>query len=141
MFGKHWTAARGVVVDKRAVRTSGDGMATIYEFVVEVTTASGEVFRAKAGEPHIAMDFMDPSVGQTVGVEYDAKSHDVRFDKDDPQLSWKALKKAKASSFDESLHAAPGSGANTTMTPQGIDIEALLKARASPPATARRPRR
>ena len=38
---------------------SGDGMATIYEFVVEVNTGSGEVFRAKAGEPHIAMDFMD----------------------------------------------------------------------------------
>jgi hypothetical protein len=127
MFGKHWTPARGLIVDKRAVRTTGDGMATIYEFVVEVTTASGEAFRAKAGEPHIAMDFMDPNVGDVVGVEYDAKSHDVRFDKDDPQLSWKAHKKAKSSSFDDILHAAPGTPIGNVSTPQGIDIQALLQ--------------
>ncbi|BEP13760.1 hypothetical protein acdb102_20710 [Acidothermaceae bacterium B102] len=130
MFGKHWHAARGVIVDKRVVHTTGDGMASIYEFVVEVTTAGGEVFRAKAGEPHIAMDFKDPSVGDTVGIEYDEKSHDVRFDKDDPQLSWKAWKKAQASSFDQSLHATPGTpiGGAATVASQGIDIEALLQA-------------
>jgi hypothetical protein len=128
MFGKHWTPARGLIVDKRAVHTSGDGMATVYEFVVEVTPASGEAFRAKAGEPHIAMDFMDPSVGDTVGIEYDPKSHDVRFDKDDPQLSWKAHKKAKSSTFDDVLHAAPGTPIGGAAVAQGIDIEALLKA-------------
>ena len=48
MFGKHWTTAQAVVVDKRALKNSGDGMVTIYEYVVDVTTETGEVFRAKA---------------------------------------------------------------------------------------------
>jgi hypothetical protein len=128
MFGKHWTPASGLIVDKRTVRSTGDGMASIHDYVVEVTTASGEVFRAKAGEPRIAIDFRDPFVGDTVGIEYEEKSREIRFDKDDPRLSVKAYKKAKASTFDDSLHAAPGTPTRSAAAVAGIDIQALLKA-------------
>jgi hypothetical protein len=128
MFGKHWTAAKAHVVDKRTTHQSVDGPSS-YEFVVDVTTASGEVFRAKTGMPHIAMDFRDPSVGMTVGVEYDEKSRDVRWDKDDPQLSWKAYKKDRKSGFEDSLNAPPGSpiGGSSAQLAGGLDIAALLQ--------------
>lgn len=128
MFGKHWTAAKAHVVDKRTTHQSVDGPST-YEFVVDVTTASGEVFRAKAGMPHIAMNFRVPSVGMTVGVEYDEKSHDVRWDKDDPQLSWKTYTKDRKSTFEDSLNAPPGSqiGGSSAQLAGGLDIAALLR--------------
>ena len=139
MFGKHWTAAQAVVVDKRTVKTTGDGMVTIYEYVVDVTTASGEVFRAKAEEPRIATDFLSPSIGQAVGVEYEPDSHKVRFDKSDPSVSLKAVRKARDDHFAQSL-AQPASTAAGTSTPVGVpsngspdlsQVAALLQAQAA----------
>ncbi len=90
------------------VKTTGDGMVSIREYVVDVRPAEGEVFRAKVEEPRIAMDFMTPSVGAVVRVEFDAASRKVRFDKDDPALSRKAMKKARTDTFDQTLAQAPG---------------------------------
>jgi hypothetical protein len=128
MFGKQWTAASGHIVDRRVAHATADGVVN-YEFVVDVTTPSGEVFRAKAGEPRIATNFRDPSIGMTVRVEYEAKSRQVRFDKDDPQLSWKTYTKAQDSGFNDSLNAPAGSpivGGNAVAR-GGLDIAALLK--------------
>lgn len=107
MFGKDWQPARGTVVASRAERTTGDGMVSIYEFVVDVRTPEGELFRAKVPEPRIATDFKDPSVGDVVRVEFDPKSHDVRFDKHDPALSWKAFKSNRDREFNSTLDQPP----------------------------------
>lgn len=127
MFGKHWTAAQAVVVDKRSVKTTGDGMVTIYEYVVDVTPASGDVFRAKAEEPRIATNFLGPSIGQSVRVEYDPDSRKVRFDKDDPALSRKAFSKGRDDHFAESLAQPPGTPAPA---PDMSQIAARLQAQA-----------
>ena len=111
MFGKHWKSARATVVATRIASTTGDGMVSITEFVVDVRTPEGELFRAKVEEPRIAIDFKPPSVGVEIAVEYDPKSHDVRFDKDDPAISWKAYKKLRKDSFEETLAQPPGSPA------------------------------
>ena len=124
MFGKHWTAARGTIVDRKG-KTTGDGMVTTYEFVVDVTTEGGEVFRAKAEEPRIATGFKDPLVGDNVAVEYDAESRKVRFDKDDPALSWKHYKKSRADKFDASLAAPAGTPAAGFPAPQLPDLSQL----------------
>jgi hypothetical protein len=108
VFGKHWTAAQGTIVDRKGSWT-GDGMVADYDFVVDVTTPTGEVFRAKVETPRIAIDFRDPSIGAVVRVEFDDESRKVRFDKDDPQLSMKAFRKSQESSFDASLNAPVGS--------------------------------
>ncbi|MDX6213994.1 MAG: hypothetical protein QOF82_3081 [Frankiales bacterium] len=128
MFGKQWAAGSGHIVDRRVAHATADGV-VIYEFVVDVTTPSGQVFRAKVGEPRIATDFRDPNIGMTVRVEYEAKSRQVRFDKDDPQLSWKAYQKAQESGFNDSLNAPAGSpiGGGNAAVPAGLDITALLK--------------
>jgi hypothetical protein len=108
VFGKHWTAAQGTIVDRKASWT-GDGLVADYDFVVDVTTTTGEVFRAKVPTPRIAIDFREPDIGAVVRVEYDDESRKVRFDKDDPQLSMKAMRESKESAFDATLDAAPGS--------------------------------
>jgi hypothetical protein len=138
MFGKHWTAAQAVVVDKRALKNSGDGMVTVYEYVVDVTTETGEVFRAKAEEPRIAIDFRTPSIGHVVRVEYDPGSRKVRFDKDDPSNSMKAFAKARDDHFAESLAQPPGTppaapvpfGVRAPGSPDISQITALLQAQA-----------
>ena len=129
MFGKHWATAQGHIVDRRITHSSVDGP-TYYEFVVDVTTPGGELFRAKAGQPHLTTDFMAPQIGMTVQVEYEPKSHDVRFTMDDPQVSWKAHKKGAKSGFNDTLNQAPGtavSGGGAEL-PAGFDINALLGA-------------
>jgi hypothetical protein len=107
MFGKNWVSAQGTVVASQPVKTTGDGMVTIYEYAVDVSTADGEVFRAKVDEPRIAIDFMAPALGAVVRVEFEPKSRKVRFDKDDPTLSQKAIKRQRAADFDAALNSPP----------------------------------
>ena len=134
MFGKHWTSAQGTIVDRRVRVSTGDGNIPIYEYVVDVTAATGEVFRGKADGPLIATDFRDPSIGMTVAVDFDPKSHKIRFDTDDPQLSWKQFKKDRKDGFEASLSAPVGtpvasqpSGLGSAAGPDLSQIQALLQ--------------
>jgi hypothetical protein len=125
MFGKHWVAARGTVVDRRVASTSGDGSVVIYEYVIDVRTVEGELFRAKVGEPRISTNFLGPMVGRDVGVEYERKSRDVRFDKNDPTLSMKAYEQAQTNHFDATLQQAPGTRPTpaTPVLPTGLPLD------------------
>lgn len=113
MFGKHWVSAVGNVMAVQVVKTTGDGLVSISEFVVDVRTPEGEIFRAKVEEPRIATDWKQPSIGDAVRVEYEPNSRKVRFDKDDPNMSWKAYKQGRTDAFENTLHQAPG-------TPVGV---------------------
>lgn len=107
MFGsKHWEPATGTVIDSRVDKVKvydNAGTSTTREFVVEVTTAGGEVFRSAVKTPRNAGDFKDPRIGAAVKVEFDPKSRKVRFDKSDESLSMKADERARRASFDASL--------------------------------------
>ena len=134
MFGKHWTSAQGTIVDRRVRVATGDGNIPIYEYVVDVAAPGGEVFRGKADGPLIATDFRDPSIGMTVAVEFDPKSHKVKFDTDDPQLSWKQYKKDRKEGFEASLSAPAGTPAGASAAGHGgaagpdlSQIQALLQ--------------
>jgi len=138
MFGKHWKPARATVVATRIASTTGDGTVSITEFVVDVRTPEGEMFRAKLEEPRIAIDFKPPTTGIEIAVEYDPKSHDVRFDKDDPAISWKAYKKSRKDSFEETLAQPPGSPAMPMFPGQAMagnaamgDMQAIIQAAAA----------
>ena len=110
MFGHHWEKARGTVIDSRAKSTSGDGMVTIREYIVDVDLAEGRRIRALVQEPRLAMDFWPPSRGDVVRVEVDTKNDEVRFDKSDPQLSSKARRKSREQGFTATLAQDPGGG-------------------------------
>jgi hypothetical protein len=128
MFGKQWTSAQGTIVDRVVASAAGDGLVVNYDFLVDVRTESGEVFRAKVPTPRIATDFKDPSIGDTVAVEFDPGSHKVRFDKDDPKLSMKAYHKQRQANFDAALNAPAGTSTAAATAPSGEPLAAQLQA-------------
>ena len=130
MFGKRWTSAQGTVVDRRTVGTTPDGQVSNSEFIVDVRTSTGEMFRAKVRTPRIATHFMAPIVGMVVGVEYDPGSHKVRFDKSDPALSAKAYRTPRRSDFDEALNQPVGSpvGGAQALDPRMAQVQAFVEA-------------
>jgi len=107
MFGKHWQRAEGIVL-ARDVASVTDGSIT-YRYVVEVRADDIEPFRAMAKPPIIAVDFWPPDVGQTVGVLFDARSHSVRFDRNDTRLSARAHERERRLRFDATLREHPRS--------------------------------
>jgi len=122
MFWKHWEPAIGVVIDARFTGNPGHSNSQQREFVVEVRAVTGEVFRAQVGLPRLATNFWPPMVGQTVQVEYDPKSHAVRFDKKDPALSSKRARTTGPDSFTATLTAAPGTPVQKTLLPSGYGL-------------------
>jgi hypothetical protein len=142
VFGKKWVSARGTIIAKQIVKSDSQGRAISSDFVVDVQPPDGELFRAKVSSPRILLDFRSPTPGAVVGVEYDPKSRAVRFDKDDPALRMKALKKSLhsslSSSFDSAL-AQPAGSTPTAGTPSAetlAQLQALLgpNAKLPPPA-------
>ncbi|MCW2547409.1 MAG: hypothetical protein JWN96_1869 [Mycobacterium sp.] len=108
MFGKNWQSAHGVVINSQLSGGYGSPDSTQREFVIEVTTPAGEVFRAKVGQPRNSTNFWDPRIGQKVLVEFDPESRKVRFDKKDPGINAKLQIKANESKFDADLNGPPG---------------------------------
>jgi hypothetical protein len=109
VFGHDWQRATGTVVDFRAVGTGKNSASALHDFVVDVRLADGTVFRAEVQQPRNSIDFRMPYPGATVGVEVDAKSRSVRFDKADPRLSIKAHRRVEQSEFDATLGEPPAS--------------------------------
>jgi hypothetical protein len=106
-FGKHWVKADGVIL---AQRQTGIGDTKRTEYVVEVRPADALPFRGKVKEPQLNRHFLPPSDGDTVGVEYDPGSQDVRFDSDDGrtnlQVGNRAWQAAQEDRFDAALRGA-----------------------------------
>lgn len=98
MFGtkKNWQKATGTVLARTIESTDSDGSMVTYDYAVEVRPADGTAaFRALLKDPRMLTDFLQPIVGKSVGVEFDTASGKARFDKSDPQLSFKAYERAQ----------------------------------------------
>lgn len=98
MFGSRWDKAEATIVASLPTYT-GDGTTVSYEYVADVRPASGDpAFRATLKEPRILIDFWRPNIGDVVSVL--VKSTDkVKFDKDDPRLSAKAVEARRRQTF------------------------------------------
>jgi len=107
MFGHRWEPAEATIVLSHAKKTTGDGLVTINEYVVDVSPTGGQVFRATVQEPTIATNFWPPSVGEVVGVLVDAKSGKVKFDKDDPRTDAKQRRADRNRHFEAVAQDAP----------------------------------
>jgi hypothetical protein len=94
-WGKKWTKVDGTIIDKRETWRSNDGLAYSEEYVVEVRPANRPPFRVKVQEPAIAINFAKPAVGAQVGVEWEEKTGEVRFDKSDPRTDRKVKERAR----------------------------------------------
>jgi hypothetical protein len=107
VFGHEWQAGEATIVDRRAKKTTGDGMVTVYEYIADVRVSGQEPFRTIVQEPGIATDFWSPSIGQVVQVKADVKRQKAKFDKDDPSLSSKARRATRDEQFAAEASAPP----------------------------------
>jgi hypothetical protein len=116
MFGHDWEPAQATIVATHVKSTSGDGTVTIHEYAADVVPASGIAFRALIEEPTIATDFWPPRVGAVVKVHADVRRQKAKFDKSDPQISFKHYQQGRDAQFDALLTQPPAMP--VTVSPQ-----------------------
>ena len=108
MLGHKWHKAEATVVLSQFNHGEARAMGHILEFVVDVRMQDGRFFRALLQEPTFWSDFWPPSAGQTVGVEVEGDTQNVRFDKDDPRLSTRVHDQMQQAGVDAVLAQPPG---------------------------------
>ena len=88
-IGEHWVKAEGLVAASREIGSKNLGTWRT-ELVIEVHPTEGGVFRSAIKEPMVEHDdfrFKPVSEGETIGIEYDPKNHNLRWDKSDPRTN------------------------------------------------------
>jgi hypothetical protein len=118
MFGHDWEPAQATIVATHVKSTSGDGTVTIHEFAADVVPASGVAFRALIEEPTIATDFWPPRVGAVVKVHADVGRQKAKFDKSDPQISFKHYQQGRDAQFDALLTQPPAVAVAVSTEPE-----------------------
>ena len=118
MFGRGWKQANATVIVARNFVSTGSATAGVdshSELVIEVHPEKGEPFRAEAKISYLGLNMKQrkmtpPAVGDTILVEYDPKSHDVKVLYDETH-DRKAQAKEKDAAFQAALNAPIGSAA------------------------------
>jgi len=133
MFGKHHEPAQATVLYAEDITCQwSDQNHVKIEFVLEVRTPTGQVFRAKATH-HFFIYTPQPQVGDILKVTYDPKSLEVELDlKDDLRYDLKGMKHhEKASRLTEQarrdalLSASPGTPLPSTTSAGGAGMDSL----------------
>lgn len=133
-IGGHWVKGEAVVVASRDIGSKSLGTWR-QEYVVEVRPQGGEPFRAEIKWPLVDQGFWPPSDGETIGIEYDAKSHEVRWDKSDPRTNLLAKTPAAEKARQDQAFAAALGGQSPA--PSDPDLQELADLEAG--ATAQAP--
>jgi hypothetical protein len=119
MFGhKDLEPGEAVIVERHVKHHGNDGRNTLFEWLADVTPASGVPFRTVLATPGIALDFREPGPGDHVSVLIDRKKDITHFDKSDPRISLKAERAEQDRSFAESSAGSFGSPA--PIAPDGV---------------------
>jgi hypothetical protein len=93
MLGLGWDDAKATIVSRRLIGKStepdmgefANQGVEVYEYIADIRPADGSpTFRAKLADPHIAITWKAPEIGQVVEVKFNPKNRHVRFDRDDP---------------------------------------------------------
>jgi hypothetical protein len=82
-LGGHWIKAQGKVIASRDTGSKALGTWR-QEWVIEVAPQGEAPFRAPLKWPVMDRGFWPVSVGESVHIEYEASSHELRWDKSDP---------------------------------------------------------
>jgi hypothetical protein len=114
-FGGKWIKTHGKVIASRDIGGNRK------EWVVEVTPQDGPPFRETIKWPFNDHGFWPVSVGETIRIEYEAKSHEVRWDKDDPATNLYARKPADERAQEQQAFADALAGKTPAPGPGGLD--------------------
>jgi hypothetical protein len=116
VFGhKDLEAGEAVIVEPHEKHRGNNGQHIFFEWVADVTPASGAPFRTVLQEPNIEVDFRHPLAGTQVSVLIDRKKGITHFDKSDPRISIKAERAEQDRRFAEA--AAGGVGTPASIPP------------------------
>jgi hypothetical protein len=111
VFGRHWEPATAKIVAKKF--KEGGERSGVWEYVADVTTVSGSVFRAALKQPHLMNHVVWLQEGETVRAFADVKGERAKFDRSDPRVNGKQrgadADRDHKESFDQALAQPPGS--------------------------------
>jgi hypothetical protein len=93
MVGHSWEPATAKIVAKRF--KEGGERSGAYEYVADVTTASGELFRAKLKQPPFMSHVVRLAEGDVVNALADVRHQDAKFDRSDPEVNGKGRQSDK----------------------------------------------
>ncbi|MDQ2904006.1 MAG: hypothetical protein M3Y81_10670 [Chloroflexota bacterium] len=107
MFGKHLEPAEATVLYAEISSASSQASWQTYEFILDVRTASGQVFRATKKQDFVP--FTHPKAGDVIKVKYNPKNMKVEFDLEgDLRYDTKARDAATKARHDAILASQPG---------------------------------
>jgi hypothetical protein len=103
VFGSDWEPATAKIVAKK-FREGGE-RSGVWEYVADITPASGEMFRTSLKQPPFMSHVVWLGEGAVVNALADVKRQKAKFDRSDPRVSGKGGPGA----FDQALTEPPGS--------------------------------
>jgi hypothetical protein len=110
VFGEGWEEAQATVVASKALLNWSHQGEIPHEYVLDVRSKDGEVFRATTHTPLMHGSWKRLSDGQTVNVLCKPKSHEVKLS-DEYKDHWRQAEHEQAEQFKAISAAAPGSPA------------------------------
>lgn len=132
MVGRHWESAEATIVATQVAVITAAGYKNRLEYAVDVHPANGPVFRATLREPKfIKGGFSQPAIGAVVGVLFNPKSNDAKFDTSDPRLWITTREEAERRAFEAAASASPGTAAGVPVQMQvlsGSDAAPIVNA-------------
>jgi hypothetical protein len=128
MFGRGWEPATAKIVAKKF--KEGGERSGVWEYVADVTPASGSAFRTSLKQPPLQNHVVRLQEGEVVPVLADAKRQRAKFDTSDPRISGKGRRAEGGSSskesFDQALAQPPGSPPAGEPEPPAFDRDAWV---------------
>ena len=105
VFGHNWEPATAKIVAKKF--KEGGERSGVWEYVADVTPATGEAFRTTLKQPPFMSHVVWLQQGEVVNVLADVKAQRAKFDRSDPRVTGKRDSSGK-DDFNEALKQPPG---------------------------------
>jgi hypothetical protein len=105
MFGHKWEPATAKIVAKKFKEATE--AAGVYEYVADITPATGAMFRATLRQPPFMNHVVRLEEGAEVQAFADVRRQKAKFDRADPRVSGKGSKPGRQR-FEEALADPPG---------------------------------
>src|SRR5450631_4426695 len=123
MFGRNGESAEGTIVATQVAVQTQAGYEDRLEYVTDVHPATGSAFRVTLQEPKfIKGGFAQPAVGQVVGVLFDPKSKNAKFDTSDPRIKTSTQAEADQAAFAAAASASPDTPVSPGSVPGEIQV-------------------
>jgi hypothetical protein len=127
MFGRGWEPGTATIVAVRYDDTGFSPSGSRAEFVGDVQADSGaSLFRATFKAPLRGLNFLEPSVGQSIRVRIHSKNAEVEIDTDDAGVRRDAAQEREQEQFQALAAAPPGTGLSGSPPAPEPEVQSAL---------------